>query len=73
MKSSVVCSCLGLGYLKNESIHRGADVCGEVWLGVDGVQRRFQQPQFELRLGRGWARLSKLLDPSKSLHSVLKS
>ena len=72
MKSSAVCSCLGLGYLKNESTHRGADV-GGVWLGVEGVQRWFQQPQFELRLGRGWARLSKLLDPSKSLHSALKS
>ena len=73
MKSSAVCSCLGLGYLKNESNHRGADVGGGVWLGVEGVERQIQQPQFELRLGRGWARLSKLLDPSKSLHSALKS
>ena len=73
MKSSAVCSCLGHGYLKNESTYRGADFGGGFWLGVEGVERQMQQPQFELRLGRGWVSLSKLLDPSKSLHSMLKS
>ena len=59
--------------LENESNHRGADVGGGFWSGVEGVERQMQQPQFELRLGRGWVSLSELLDPSKSLHSTLKS
>ena len=44
MKSSAVCSCLGHGYLKNESTYRGADVGGGFWLGVEGVERQMQQP-----------------------------
>ena len=44
MKSSAVCSCLGHGYLKNESNNRGADVGGGFWFCGEGVERRMQQP-----------------------------